>query len=236
MDNVSQWDVATKGSLCLESVRLLHQPPEGFRISSNQYPAGTSFTEASRTSRRYVVSGACSFTIGASAWMLRAGDILRIPKGTYEVRVLGSDPVELVSVWELPLADRAVADEKPEFHGRAITILCTDLTLSTTFYKHVLGATAIPLDHGTTGWYQLGSLRFSLVENAVERNVSAYPEHAQTMLWLDVADLSQAAGWFRSHDVPIIDKGDGWWMMIADPDGVLIEVWESRANSQVAGD
>ncbi len=122
------------------------------------------------------------------------------------------------------------ASAGPDFEGHSVTILCTDLTCSVRFYEHILGATAIPLEHGTCGWYQLGSLRFSLVENAVEQNVSTFPEHAQIMLWLNVPSLSWAAKWFQAHDVPIIEKNDSQRMLISDPDGLLIEIWESPAS------
>jgi quercetin dioxygenase-like cupin family protein len=90
------------GPLCLDSVRALHQPPERFRVSPSRYPAGASFSESTRAGRRYILSGACSFTAGKSVHELQAGDIADVPEGTYDFRVLGSGPVELVSVWELP--------------------------------------------------------------------------------------------------------------------------------------
>lgn len=102
MGSVGRWDAERMGPLCLESVRAIHQPPERFRVSPNRYPAGTSFPGAARAGRRYVLSGACSFRVGASVWELRAGDIADIPEGGYEFRVLGTGPVEFVSVWELP--------------------------------------------------------------------------------------------------------------------------------------
>jgi len=57
-----------------------------------------------RAGRRYVLAGACAFAIGSSTWELQAGDVADIPEGEYQVRVLGSGPVEFVSVWELPPA------------------------------------------------------------------------------------------------------------------------------------
>lgn len=102
MGSVGRWDAERMGALCLESVRALHQPAHRFRVSPGRYPAGTSFTGAARAGRRYVLSGDCSFRVGALVWELQAGDIAEIPEGGYEFRVLGTSPVEFVSVWELP--------------------------------------------------------------------------------------------------------------------------------------
>ncbi len=101
-EGVERWKVPRMGPLCLESVRAIHQPPERFRVSPSCYPVGTSFPGSARAGRRYILSGACSFTVGASVWELHVGDIADIPEGGYEFRVLGSGPVEFVSVWELP--------------------------------------------------------------------------------------------------------------------------------------
>lgn len=102
MGSAGRWDAERMGPLCVESVRALHQPPIRFRVSPRRYPAGTSFAGASRAGRQYVLSGACSFRVGISVWELQAGDIADIPEGAYEFRVLGTFPVEFVSVWELP--------------------------------------------------------------------------------------------------------------------------------------
>jgi hypothetical protein len=83
--------------------------PERFRVSSSRYPAGTLFSGLSRAARQYILSGACSFAVGTSAWELRAGDIADTPEGEFEFRVLGHEPAEFVTVWELP----------PEFWGKA---------------------------------------------------------------------------------------------------------------------
>jgi hypothetical protein len=48
--------------------------------------------------------------VGAQTWELQAGDVADIPAGGYRFRVTGSDPVEFVSVWELP----------PEFWPRRV--------------------------------------------------------------------------------------------------------------------
>jgi hypothetical protein len=52
----------------------------------------------------YVLAGCCTITIGLSTWELRADDNADLPEGSYEFRVPGAQPVELVWVWELPSA------------------------------------------------------------------------------------------------------------------------------------
>jgi hypothetical protein len=47
------------------------------------------------------------------------------------------------------------------------------------------------------------------------------------MLWLEVDDLAEAAKRFAEFDVTVIQPSDGLFMMIADPDGLVIEVWKS---------
>jgi hypothetical protein len=101
-DAIWRWDELSLGPLCVESIRALHQPPEHFRVSPNRFLASTAFVGIGRAGRKYVMSGSCSFTIGASTWELHAGDIADLPAGEYEFRVLGEEPVEFVSVWELP--------------------------------------------------------------------------------------------------------------------------------------
>jgi hypothetical protein len=99
-----RWEFVGVGSLCLESVRALHQPPERFRVSPSCYSAGTAFGGAARAGRKYVLAGACSYTIGGEVWELRAGDIADLPEGGFAFRTLGGGLVEVVSVWELPAA------------------------------------------------------------------------------------------------------------------------------------
>ena len=100
--DVVRWDEERMGRLCLESIRALHQPPERFRISLRQYPVGVSFSGVSRAAHHYLLSGCCSFTVGSVTWKLEAGDIGLIPGGDFDFQVLGNDPVEFVSVWQLP--------------------------------------------------------------------------------------------------------------------------------------
>jgi O-acetyl-ADP-ribose deacetylase (regulator of RNase III)/catechol 2,3-dioxygenase-like lactoylglutathione lyase family enzyme len=116
----------------------------------------------------------------------------------------------------------------PALRLRALTIACTDLERSVHFYETVLGAMVIPNDVGTNRWYRLGSIDITLLPNATENSPATFPTHAMTMLWLEVDDLSLAIKHFSAHGVPVIDEGDGQFMMVTDPDGLVIEVWESE--------
>ena len=102
MNGVVRWDYDRLGPLSLEAVRALHQPAERFRVTPSRYPAGTAFAGTARVGRRYILAGACVFTLGEGTWELHAGDIVDLPEGDYQFRVLGGEPVELVTVWALP--------------------------------------------------------------------------------------------------------------------------------------
>lgn len=115
---------------------------------------------------------------------------------------------------------------RPIFLFRALTIACTDPERSACFYRDVLGATALPTDNGVGWWFRLGSLDLNLLPNAGERSPARFPMHAMPIPWVEVADLSAAAAWFARHSVEVVDAGDGQFMQVADPDGLVIEVWQ----------
>lgn len=111
---------------------------------------------------------------------------------------------------------------------RAITIYCTSVERSVRFYEGVLGAARKPTDNGIGDWFRLGGLDLSLVPNAAERTPATFPEHAMPVLWLEVEDLATATEHFKQEEVTLLDEGDGQFLMIADPDGLAIEVWEKE--------
>lgn len=121
-------------------------------------------------------------------------------------------------------------NRKVAFDGKAITIACTDRKRSENFYVGVLGAERIPRDGFGCPWFQLGSLTLSLMPNAVEPTPAEFPTHAMPILWLEVEDLTAAADLFARSDVAVIDPGDGQFMQVADPDGLVIEVWQSQSG------
>lgn len=114
----------------------------------------------------------------------------------------------------------------PAFSVRALTIACTDCARSEQLYKTVLGASVLPTDNGVGWWFRLGSLDINLLPNAAERSPAEFPTHAMPILWLEVQDLAAASDHFSRNGVEIIDPGDGQFMQVADPDGLVIEVWQ----------
>ena len=50
------------------------------------------------------------------------------------------------------------------------------------------------------------------------------------ILWLETADLEGAAARFAAEGVTIITPSDGQFLQIADPDGLVIEVWQAAAE------
>lgn len=123
-----------------------------------------------------------------------------------------------------------MAGRSPTFLARALTIACTDVKRSEHFYKTVLGATVLPTDNGVGWWFRLGPLAITLMPNATERSPAAFPTHAMPILWLEVDDLDAAARRFARYEVEVIDPGDGQFLMVADPDGLVIEVWQAEAT------
>lgn len=126
---------------------------------------------------------------------------------------------------------------RQKFRGRAVTIACTDLRKSLRFYEEVLGAAIVPTEEGTFPWFQLGSLVLTLMPNAVERCPAMMPTHAMAMLWLEVDDLHAAYDWCVKSGVEIIQPPhpEALFMLIADPDGIVIEVWQSEPDVKNRG-
>lgn len=114
---------------------------------------------------------------------------------------------------------------KLAFRPKALTVVCTDLDRSRRFYEDVLGATLDPRDGYGCAWYRFGEWYVTLMPNAAEPSPSSFPAHAMTILWLEVDDLEAAEQHFARHQVRVVRPSDGQFMMIADPDGLMIEVW-----------
>jgi catechol 2,3-dioxygenase-like lactoylglutathione lyase family enzyme len=119
---------------------------------------------------------------------------------------------------------------KLAFRVKALTIACTDHRRSERFYRRVLGAEALPTDDPGYGcpWLRLGPLAITLMPNAAERSPAKFPTHAMPILWLEVDDLEAAARRFAREGVEVVSPSDGMFMQVADPDGLVIEVWQAE--------
>lgn len=118
-----------------------------------------------------------------------------------------------------------------DFRFKALTVACSDLARSRAFYERILGAQPVPTDSGIgCPWYRLGTLMLTLMPNAAERSPAVFPDHAMPILWLEVDDLEAAETHFRRHGVPILEPSDGLFVLIADPDGLVIEVWQRESD------
>jgi len=123
-----------------------------------------------------------------------------------------------------------VARVKVGFRPKALLISCRDHHRSAQFYEGVLGAVRLP-GEGSAGygcpWFRLGPWELSLMPNATEGSASLLPEHAATMLMLEVDDLQAAHRHCLRAGVEIVEPPNGPYMVIADPDGLQIEVWQA---------
>jgi catechol 2,3-dioxygenase-like lactoylglutathione lyase family enzyme len=125
-----------------------------------------------------------------------------------------------------------MARHRLSFRVKALTIACTDHRRSESFYRDVLGATTFPTADPGYGclWLQLGTQAIALMPNATERSPAEFPTHAMPILTLEVDDLEAAARQFAKHKVEVLWR-DGQFMQIADPDGLVIEVWQAATKT-----
>jgi predicted enzyme related to lactoylglutathione lyase len=122
-----------------------------------------------------------------------------------------------------------VASRRLSFRGKALTIACTDLNKSMRFYQKLLGAITVKTDDGIgCPCFRLGSFAITLMANATERTPAVFPTHAMPMIWLEVNDLDAASRRFAKAGVEVLQPSDGTFMVIADPDGLVIEVWQAE--------
>lgn len=101
---IELWNEELHGILSEESVRESLDNPRRFRISTNRYPRGTSFSGQSRLGTVYVVRGKCEYTHDSGKTTLSARDYCKIPEGNFRLEIKGDEDYEEVRVWPLPQA------------------------------------------------------------------------------------------------------------------------------------
>lgn len=116
------------------------------------------------------------------------------------------------------------------FNGVAVTVACTDTVRSERFYCQLLGAQPLAGNGYGCRWYRLGALTFSLCPNAAARSAGTFPVHAGFMLWLEVEDLEAARRHLVENDVTLVNMDEGQSMIVADPDGLLLEIWQAQGK------
>ena len=61
------------------------------------------------------------------------------------------------------------------------------------------------------------------------KSPATFPEHAMPLLWLEVDDIRLAHEHLKNAGTAIVqDPVDETWMLVADPDGLLIEIWQGE--------
>ncbi len=99
------------------------------------------------------------------------------------------------------------------------------------FYRTILGGEIVPTDGGLQRRYRFGTWELILLPNAEAVSPATFPTHAMPLFWLEVVDLPAAVTWLTREQVTIVDPGDDQSLMIADPDGIVIEVWARVSES-----
>jgi len=107
---VRDWDISVYGKISEAKVRVLHRPLEHFRISRSVYSAGEDDGGSMRACICYVLRGACSYSFGPEELIeIHESQFAHLPEGSYEFRVLGEQPIELILVWTPPKESQVVS-------------------------------------------------------------------------------------------------------------------------------
>ena len=115
----------------------------------------------------------------------------------------------------------------------AVCIVCTDRRRSVDFYRNAFGAELLDGDPSfSCPWLQLGSLTITLLENAAKPSSLDFSDQAMATLLIEVDDLDAAFIRAVDHGARVISPPDegGITFMVADPDGIFIEVMESAPD------
>ena len=96
------------------------------------------------------------------------------------------------------------------------------------FYRDALGAELLPGAETMIlcPWLMLGNLVITLLENTERKSDLDYSQQAMATLMLQVNDLNAAFERAVKHGARVIEPPDegGVTFLIADPDGIFIEV------------
>ena len=114
-------------------------------------------------------------------------------------------------------------------------IICTDQWRSLDFYRNALGAEPIPGDvEGTCPWLRIGDLNITLLANTDEESDLDHSEIAMAIMFLQVDDLAAAYDRAIKHGARVIDalEPNGVHFIIADPDGIIIEVMQAELETE----
>ena len=111
-----------------------------------------------------------------------------------------------------------------------LTVNCVNREASAAFYESVLGATVDPDQDFNLGTYayRIGTLRIVLLHNAVGPATDEFPRNAMNLLTVEVPDLAAAYQQaLRSSGGVIQPPGESPSMLLTDPDGIAIEVFQA---------
>ena len=103
------WTDISNEAFTEEAIRKRSPPEEGYRLFPNRYGAGIKFLDnLARPSRVYVLEGSCTYRIGADVVLVNACEYIDLLPGQYGFEVLGTSPVRLIAVYQVPELVRKV--------------------------------------------------------------------------------------------------------------------------------
>jgi hypothetical protein len=106
------WDVEADGPLTQATLEARFAPPARFRVSPSRYPVGSRLKLTAAAGLCFVIRGTCRLRC-PEPLLLRPGQYAALPGGDFELRVVGSEPVELIRVFEVNGDTQAPAPAAP---------------------------------------------------------------------------------------------------------------------------
>lgn len=99
--NKRNWHDVSGGEMDLDAISRLYEPEQNFRISKYEYPPKTEFPGQMRSGTCFVLEGQCRYSFDEDI-TLGPQEVVDLPAGSYEFKVLGDEPLIIVLVWPLP--------------------------------------------------------------------------------------------------------------------------------------